>query len=225
MKRFSAFLAMGVVMTLASNASALVFVGTRAGINANDSIGWRANYGASFNNVANPSLGLTALSTVFQVSGQGANTGLQRLDEGNGWNGIFNGGDDLLFMNQGTVGNALSIRFAVTQYAVGMRVQENFFGVYDATIAAYDGLGLFLGAFTVQGNNTGGSTGTAPFLGVESNQPNIGRIDIYSNLVNGGTAGTSVDMVSLRNCAVPEPGTIAALGLGAIALIRRRRSA
>ena len=40
--------------------------------------------------------------------------------------------------------------------------------------------------------------------------------------VNGGTAGAGGDVV-VRITNIPEPATLSLLGLGAVALIRRRR--
>jgi hypothetical protein len=57
--------------------------------------------------------------------------------------------------------------------------------------------------------------------------PTSGRFAFNYNVPNGGPSGTNSDFIgidSVSYTAVPEPATMAALGLGALAVIRRRRA-
>lgn len=87
-----------------------------------------------------------------------------------------------------------------------------------ATFEAFDSLGVSLG--TIQGShadlNFSGGTAEDRFYGV-IHAGGISRIEIRNSVA-------FVEADHVQYGAVPEPGTLAALGLGAAALSRRRRN-
>jgi len=200
----------------AVSANALTLVTNRANINANDSIDW-GQFGAPFTGVVDGSMGTsTVYNMPFMITD---GNGFERRDQGNGWAGDFANGDKLMWTQNG---RGFELIFGYTLKAVGAQIQRDQFGAFTATIEAFDGLGDSLGSFTINSNSTANGDNSAAFLGVESNAHDIARI-VYT--VDAGQTGNdfALNEVSMNAC-VPEPGTIAALGLGAIALIRRKRS-
>lgn len=190
---------------------------------ANDSIDL-GQLGADFASVPDGTAGTSIAGNTFVINSSTQN--MQRRDEGNGWNGDFNTGDHLVWNGGSTDGTDGTITFTLGQSVsgFGLQIQANAFGAFTADVAAYDGLGNLIGSFNVNGNNIP-QLGTAPFLGVSSSQMNIAKV-VYSLSTSGGVGfGLAVNQVSIRQCnVVPEPASIAALGIGAIALVRRRRS-
>ena len=147
---------------------------------------------------------------------------MERLDQGNGWNGNFVPGDALLW-NQGNyqqTGIDMSFSFATPISGFGEFIQADYFGGFTGTISAYDSSDNLLGTFSEAGNSTSAGDGSAIFLGISSDSANISSVDF--NVVDqfGG------DSLALGNVGrVPDAAStsgllgLAALGLG---MIRRK---
>ena len=117
----------------------------------------------------------------------------------------------------------ISITFASSQMAVGTQIQSNSFGEFTAQIDVYNNLNQLLGSYAAGGTNLGGSGNTNPFLGVSSSESDIAKLVISST---NDSLGIIINRVEAGPCgAVPEPASMATLGLGAVALLRRRKKA
>lgn len=153
--------------------------------------------------------------TPFTLLVEGEN--MTRYDMGSGWATGFDAGEPLLY-NQGR----LSITGAKTCSDIGMDIDSNPFGAFTAHMAAFDGLGSFLGSVSV--NGVSGSDGVTPFIGVHSDISNIHKVVLWVTQ-NDKVVDFAVDHASYRCCeAVPEPASMAILGLGAAALLRRKKN-
>ena len=231
-RRLTSLVPLCAIITLAlvgarpANAS-IVQAFTRLQINPNATVDW-GQLGGNGAAVPNPIPVVSVPATVgMTVSGSGGGN-MQRLDEGAGWNGIFTGGDRLLFSAGAT--QPIILDFASPINGVAFQIQENFFGNYLATLDVYaaDDTTL-LASFNVNGNNTGGSTGLAPVIGAYDNTGAalIGSVRWRTNQVGNGTAGVSVNQVSLNTTGVPEPGVLSLLGGAGVAIsaffLRRRK--
>lgn len=209
--------------------ASLTLVTSRAALGATDLIDW-GQFGPNLSSVPDGSIGLTNSGVGFKLSGNG--TGFTQIDErsdGFGWSGNFLPGEHLMWTTQDNT-KPLDITLAATAMGLGAQIQANFYGDFTAHIEAFDGLNQDLGGFDVNGNSNGlvdGSgteDGSAIFIGVSSDVANISRVEFTVPVAVALTNDFAINQVSLAGCnPVPEPASLAVLGLGAITLIRRRR--
>lgn len=159
---------------------------------------------------------------VLGVTGDGIVIGPGGLtDSVDGDDGLINGSGGLgrsYFTGNGGVG----ITFTFSQAALGFLPQRAGLvwtdGAGSITFEAFDGNGVSLGI--INGSHADGSfsgtTGEDRFYGWEHHS-GIGKINIRNT-------GGGIEVDHLQYGAVPEPGTIALLGAGGLALLLKRRA-
>jgi hypothetical protein len=196
--------------------AAFVFVTNRAALGGTDSVDWGA-LGPPFTNVTNPFTIASAGGMTLSVSKTQSDS-FQRRDEGNGWSGIFSPGDHLLWTND-LNGSPNPISLGQGFQAAGAQVQADAFGPYTARVTAFDAANNVLATFTTTGNNTGGSTGTAPFLGILSTDEPISRLSF--NVEGTGNVGSlAINRYDFSPpTPAPEPGSLLLFGTGAVGLL------
>jgi hypothetical protein len=233
-----AILALALLVLPRSAAASTIQIGSAAALGANDVFDWgqvRVLDGGG-NAIAQPSpqnvtsnLGRTAsISEVGSFAG---------LVEGTDWFGNFTVGENVLYSGDvnhpSAAATAFTVNFNTAVGGVGLQITSAGFLDFDASLEVFNGAAS-LGLFTVSGIMTGFEDGSAPFLGALSDSSNITRavFTLTSNtdfgvgvnrLLTADAAGTPpVD----SGPAVPEPGTLSLLAIGAVgALVRRRRPA
>jgi hypothetical protein len=220
-----------------SAAASTIQIGSAAALGANDLFDWgqvRVLDGGG-NAIAQPSprnvtsnLGRTAT-----VSDGGSFTGLV---EGTDWFGNFTAGERLLYSGDANdpsaAATAFTVNFNTAVGGLGLQITSAAFFDFDASLEVFNGAAS-LGLFSVSGIMTGFEDGSAPFLGALSGSSNITRAVFtltsntdfgfgVSRLLTADAAGTPpVD----PGPAVPEPGTLSLLAIGAVGtFVRRRRS-
>ena len=195
---------------------AVVFVGTEAGLGADDSIDW-AQLGPTFTQINTPVNVLSANGATITV-GDGVNPA-ERRDQGNGWAGSFAPGDALLW-NSGS--GSLTFTFANAVAGFGTQFQSDSYGAFTGTISVNGGA---LGVFNFGGVSGGAGDNSSPFAGVLSDAADITSVtyDLTSNgtsfAVNAGRLAGGVAG------GVPEPSAWALLilGMGLTGAAMRRR--
>lgn len=209
-------LAVGLVMISAMSAMAtLEQVSVRADLPPTDAIQW-GQFGPDATLVAPNSIGATDNGDLFQVFSQTGN--LIRADQGGIlWPGSFNPGEELI----GTDGLDVGIILNQGVQGIGANIEMGAYGNFTAEMDVYD-LGLnYVGSEFVDGTTTPAADGSAPFLGVRSDQADIGAV-VFSLYAYDVTPTFAIDKVSLSS--VPEPASMAVLAVGALGLLRRRRA-
>lgn len=139
-----------------------------------------------------------------------------------GWNTTVFGSKHLRFtpnFNAGVQGVLLTFLNPIN--AVGMYINglEDRFSGPDITLFAAQPIIVGVGV------NKPAQAGVA-FLGLATDAGMYNQAFIAQNAADGNTRDIiGIDDIRYTACAVPEPGTIAAIGLGVVALIGRRRKA
>lgn len=214
-------------MTVAAASQAtLTLVTNRADIGACDSIDW-GQFGGPGTSVPSPSKGWTTEGTKFAVGDETSNmstdvsSGVPNGGGGNWWG--FGAGHNVLYTD--SLNGPLNIVFARTMTAAGADIMVNFFGTYTAELLAYDAMGDPLGSVTTTIVSDANTVGNAPFLGVHSDGGDIAVLQ-YRLKTSDQTGGFAIDEVSLNDCCspVPEPASMATLGIGLAGIVARRRS-
>lgn len=199
-------------------------------LGANDFIAWD-QFGSDFSQIASGTHGFTNNGIGFtfysanDFTGQDDGGSGEVRTEGVSWDGIFNGGDRLLYFHNSfaQTQSDIALVFDKAVGGVGANIQSNAFGNYTANMGAWDGAlgGNALAFGAVDGNNTGLEDGTAPFMGAVGGMI---RTVYYSFHMKDGSddLGAGMANVLVNDNAVPEPASMAALGIGFVALLRRR---
>ena len=181
----AAALAVGAAgFTHTSLADVLVQVPDRTTLARNDTVDW-GQFGPDDTAVPNPSTAISAGGLSMTVSQQN-HAKFLRVDEGTSWTGTFAPGEHLIWTQQfNAQGNGpIQIDFAAPVSAVGTRIQNDAFGAFDGTmqVTAFSPGGANLGSVFVASGNAGGSTNTAPFIGVRDlTGANIASITLSSD--------------------------------------------
>jgi hypothetical protein len=138
----------------------------------------------------------------------------QRLDQSSGWGGNFSPGDALLF-NTGHGPVVLSFTQPYVT-AVGTQIAAWAFGPFTARIEALDSANNVLASFTFAGDATAAADGSAPFVGIRSDEP-FARARFSLDWASDDPASFAINRVDVEHGAVivPEPGSLVLAGLGA----------
>ena len=162
--------------------------------------------------------------------------GFTRRDQGAGWNGSFNRGEELIWSERD---GSFRIDFWNTQTGApapiagfGARYQDSLPGAFSGTLTGFDSLDNLLFTYQLAGTTQNGDPlGSAPFFGALSSERNISYLR-YTDLTTGaplGQQGFALGTLYVQANAfspVPEPASIllvASVTLGALAAARRKR--
>ena len=229
MKLKIAFLSTMVGCAVTSNAALVVFSGNDAGANSTDprpiSIATAAAFDAAvvglgtttlidFESAPLGSFSSLVIAPGVTLTGLDFNSGNQTI-----LNSAFGTPDNLFGYNTTTGGSHFASFFGGTM-TLTFASPVNSFGAYFAGVQNFSTNTIFFNDGTsqvvnfVQGSDT---VGGVQFLGFTDAGKSISSITI-----DGASDIISMDDIRITS-AVPEPASIAAIGLGLVCLIRRRR--
>jgi hypothetical protein len=138
----------------------------------------------------------------------------QHIDQSSGWNGNFTPGDALL---DNTGHGPVMLSFTQPYVtAVGTQIQGGAFGPFTARIEALDAANNVLASFTFDGVSSAAADGSAPFIGIRSDEP-FARVRFSLAWASDDPASFAINRVDVAHGAVivPEPGAFVLAGLGA----------
>ena len=170
-------------------------------------------------------------SPLFVVDGNQTVTpddfdGIYKLFPTSGNNVLSPGGKDLGF-DLAVQQDAIDVSFAapIRSFGFDMLFQSDDFLTF-ARVQFYDASNNLLLDYGLPANPNaggGGAPGGAEFYGFISTNTDISRIVISEGDDDSSNPDANIGIDTLRFEAVPEPASLAALGLGAAAMLRRRR--
>lgn len=214
-------------------------VNSSAALGANDYIDWGqvgvewTNAGSSYTGTTNLGLGFTIESVDNTHPGPNNGYDMLRLDEGGAWSGEFQPGDRLLY-NSGNFGpgggtgeSVFKITFASAVFGCGTQAQSNAGGAFTSFAGYWTDFATLnnVGYSNNSGfNSIGGHSGSA-YTGGYDTVASINEMFVVAVMddFNVDNLGFAIGQVDVLTRLVPEPGTMAVLGLGALALMRRRK--
>ncbi|MDT8999209.1 PEP-CTERM sorting domain-containing protein [Paucibacter sp. APW11] len=223
------------------------FVDSRAALGANDSFDWvqLGSSGTSISPIFFAGQSAAGLwlqgSTLAPISP--ATPQLLRLDEGLGWTGNFSLGDHLLWNSTGYT-LTLSFRDLISGNwtpvsGVGFQVQRGTGPTsFQIELQAFDSQGQLLARsdhytdsfgnpypYDTVGGWSSQQDGSAAFVGLQSSQADIARIEVWVLPQGGLPTDFAINQLALINPAapVPEPSPAALLATGLMVLALRWR--
>ena len=212
------------VVTATCWADPLVVVTDRTRLGSSDSANWSL-FGSPYTDVVSGSSIDSQSGIVVTVSQP--EYGLQIMQQQNGYFGDFFPGETLL-----TNWNSpfpITISFSRPIFGAGVNLEpaqvQDLPAQFSAFVTAYDG-NVWLGQFSTTGTKTTAMNGTAPFLGVLSDQANITSLTYRVAVQTNGpsTGDFAMDSISLKTeNPVPETSSIAfcLTGLALLSVLAR----
>lgn len=217
MKKFIALL---LLVSACSAHAVTVAINNPGALNVDGTIDW-GSLGPSFTTVPNPFvIPVTGVGGLSATVSQAGTSSFERRDQNNGWAGNF-GPDEQLLWTAGFNG-PMTLSFSSSIQGIGFQIQQNQFGLFTATLEAFDSANVSLGLFLFNGNSTFDGDDSAIFIGALSDTADIARIvvnvDTFDFAING-------PLIQSGGGQVPEGGATVVLllmGCAAVFALRKR---
>jgi len=182
---------------------------SRDDLGADDNIQW-GQFGPPNTAFDTPAGGFTDNGLTFTVDDPD-NHRLARFDQGDGWDGNFSPGDELIFNS--LFGTPIIMEFDQPVFGVGANIQGSFFGRFTGVIEVFDMDGTLIERFSREGESNDNADGSAIFIGIVSDTP-IARATFAVD------TEIAINMVGL--VTIPAPSSLTLLAVGGLACRRRR---